>query len=62
MLERAMRERGWSQVRLASELGVTQSAVSKWLSGKRCPDGWSAVGLQKMLGVPIDSWPNERAA
>jgi transcriptional regulator with XRE-family HTH domain len=34
-LKQFRKSRGWSQKRLADELGVIQQAISKWEAGKR---------------------------
>lgn len=36
-LRRAMQARRWSQADCAKAFGVTQPAVSRWLSGERVP-------------------------
>lgn len=40
--------RGWSQERLAEELGVTRQAVGRWEKGAGLPD---AVGLTRLAAV-----------
>ena len=32
------KEKGWTQTRLAEELGITDKAVSKWETGRSMPD------------------------
>lgn len=46
--------RGWSQERLAEELGVTRQAVGRWEKGAGLPD---AVGLTR-LGQSSTSRPS----
>jgi transcriptional regulator with XRE-family HTH domain len=49
--------RGWTQVKLADELGVHQTVVSKWLHTdprRRTRPGRRAVaGLVRILGIPL---------
>lgn len=40
--------RGWSQERLAEEMGVTRQAVGRWEKGAGLPD---AVGLTRLAAV-----------
>ncbi len=44
----------WNQVRAASELGVTQSQISDYLSGKSEPYLSTAVAVAKRLGISLD--------
>lgn len=41
--------KGWSQADLAHELGVTEAAVSYWMSGDRSPTSATAKTLRKLL-------------
>lgn len=42
---------GWSQARLAQEMGVTQPHVSGWESGKTVPNKATEARLRGVLGV-----------
>ena len=44
--EHLYRKHGWSQVRIAEALGVTQSTVSRYIRGKR------GVFVRKVLSLP----------
>ncbi len=44
----------WNQVKAASELGLTQSQVSDYLSGKSEPYLSTAAAVSKRLGVSLD--------
>jgi Zn-dependent peptidase ImmA (M78 family)/DNA-binding XRE family transcriptional regulator len=60
---REIRERlGWTQARLAAELGVTQTAVSYWESGKRSPGVDELIELADATGEELSSLlpPSER--
>ena len=46
--------RQWNQVVAARELGVTQSQISDYLSGKSEPYLSTAVAVAKKLGVSLD--------
>ena len=51
---KALREsKGITQLQLASELGVTDKAVSKWETGKGLPDISLIEALSKALGVSV---------
>lgn len=50
----ARKARGWSQLRLADELGMAQSRVSEWELGGIVPDKVSASRLAKVLDIPLD--------
>lgn len=53
---RALADKGWTQRRLARELGVSRGTVSRWLSGARTPSLRMAVRVHELLGVPEDAW------
>lgn len=48
------KERGFTQKDLAKELGVDQSAVSLWESGKTFPRVEVATRLAKFFGCTLD--------
>lgn len=43
--------RGWSQEKLAGELGITRQAVSRWESGTSLPDALGLTGLARVFDV-----------
>jgi len=53
-LRKLLTAKQWNQVRAASELGVTQSQISDYLSGKSEPYLGTAVAVAKKLGVSLD--------
>lgn len=50
-IRQARAERGWSQVRLASEVATTERTVKRWESGQAVPTGKVRLRLVS-LGVP----------
>lgn len=48
------REKGWTQRELATWLGVTDKAVSRWETGKGLPDIALLRPLSEALGVSIN--------
>jgi transcriptional regulator with XRE-family HTH domain len=53
-LRKFLAAKQWNQVRAASELGVTQSQISDYLSGKSEPYLSTAIAIAKRLGVSLD--------
>lgn len=51
-----LRERGWSDARLAGELHVANGRVAKLLYGDTGPGRTLAVRLHELLGVPLRDW------
>ena len=49
------KEQGLSQKQIAEELGVRQSTVSQWESGKNLPDILTAQKLALLYGVSIEA-------
>lgn len=49
-----MSEQSLNQVKLANQLGIDQSTVSYWLSGKKLPSIASLWVLADYFGVDID--------
>lgn len=47
-------EKGLSQVEAATEIGITQTALSCYETGKRCPKIDTAYRLANYYGVSID--------
>lgn len=52
MLEK-LKEKYKTQTEIAKAVGVSQMAVSKWLSGKTFPSRRTAQKIAKVLGVPV---------
>lgn len=45
-----------SQAEIAKRLGVTQQAVSSWVSGRTRPPAHHRKALQQLVGVAEDDW------
>ncbi len=54
-IARLRREKGWTQEALASQLGITFQAVSKWEMGNSCPDIALLPALCQVFGVSLDA-------
>jgi transcriptional regulator with XRE-family HTH domain len=50
-LRAAREQKGLTQVELAESLGISQSAVAQWESGRSSPAPATAARLQKLLGI-----------
>lgn len=48
------KQNGYTQEQLASKLGVTYQAVSKWENGQSCPDVLLLPALAEAFGVTLD--------
>ena len=55
-LLRAYLDANIGQQRLADQLGVKQSAISLWKSGKARPKAEHRVLLRELLNIPEESW------
>mgnify|MGYP003313496116 CR=1 FL=1 len=53
-IKRLRQERGITQADLASALGVTCQAVSKWESGTSDPSTSNLFSLAKLFGIPVE--------
>jgi ribosome-binding protein aMBF1 (putative translation factor) len=49
----AMKRRGMSNLQLASELGVNQTTVGRWLSGRSTPDVVTIHHIGSILGIKL---------
>lgn len=49
------KKRGFTQIDFADALGVTQSAVSHWETGRAVPDTRQIFNIAKLLGVSVDA-------
>ena len=54
--------RGWSQERLAKELGVTRQAVGRWERGECLPDAMGLTGLARAFDIDSEWLLDENAA
>jgi len=52
----ALRKRGWSDGRLAKEIGETSAQVARVLYGDRSASRQIAVKLHQTLGIAFDLW------
>jgi len=48
------KENGLTQLQLAEKLGITNRAVSKWETGKSCPDASIMMELCGILGITVN--------
>ena len=48
------KEKGLTQVELATHMGVSPQAVSKWENDQTCPDISALPKLARLLGVSVD--------
>ena len=44
-----MRLRGWTMVRLAAELDLTEAAIRRWINEERTPRGPAAILMRQWL-------------
>jgi DNA-binding transcriptional regulator YiaG len=51
-----------TQQAFANKIGVTAPCVNRWLRGMTKPSEASAAMLEKVAGVPADSWHKPRRA
>ena len=51
-----MKSHGLTQLDLSAKLGVRQSQVSNWLSGKSMPGYRSLLALRSCFGVAMDKF------
>ena len=49
----ARKQMGWTQTRLADELGVSSEVVSKWEHDFYAPNEWNAEKLNELLGLDL---------
>lgn len=52
-IKRLMDDLGWTPARMAAELGVTEFAVRRWISGERRPSAAQLV-LLRLLRYNLD--------
>lgn len=48
------KEQGWTQKEMASRLGVSDKAVSKWETGKSLPDMGILIPVSELFGITVD--------
>lgn len=53
-LKRQLHRREWSQARLAREAGVSPTAVSHWITGKKLPDAESCDKIAEAFFLSRD--------
>jgi transcriptional regulator with XRE-family HTH domain len=49
----AMKRRGMTNLQLATELGVNQTTVGRWLSGRSTPDVVTIQHIGSILGIEL---------
>lgn len=47
------------QDEVAQQLGISQQAVSAWMSGRTKPSYEKKLKLQELFGIPVDSWDSK---
>ena len=52
-IKKARKLKGWTQTRLAQELGLSPEAVSKWEQGRFLPDEYNEERLNELLGLNL---------
>ena len=52
----------WTQVGLATELGVTGAAVGSWLRRESRPSEAMRAKLERVAGIPAASWNEDAPA
>jgi transcriptional regulator with XRE-family HTH domain len=56
-LSARLAELGWTQLRLATEIGADTSLVCRWISGDRVPTLDMAFAIERSpVAVPADAW------
>ena len=55
LLRQWIETNGTTQMKLAADLGVSQTAVSAWLCGSE-PRATIAGRLQELAGIPLSAW------
>lgn len=56
LLDAALKQPGRSQSWLARLLEIRQPAVSQWVRGNSRPEPHFRLALQRLLGIPAESW------
>ena len=62
VIEKYRKAKGYSQHDLAKLMGVTQTTVSHWETGKVFPQGKNLLELCRLLDVPALDILNQRGA
>lgn len=60
LLRKALHDRGMKLAELERAINIANGTVCRWLSAEKRPDLDSAVAVEKLLGVPVDAWAEER--
>ena len=53
---------GWTQDRLAEQMGVSAQAVSKWENDQSCPDISLLPRLAELFGITVDELLGHKSA
>ena len=54
LISECRKEKGLTQLQLAEKLNITNRAVSKWETGKSCPDASIMMELCDILGITVN--------
>ena len=55
-IKAARKQKGWTQTKLADELGLSSEAISKWERDYYKPEPWNMDRLNELLKRDIDDW------
>ncbi len=53
-IKKCRQEAGWSQEKVAQQLGVSRQSVTKWESGQSAPSTSNLFQLAKLFGTTVD--------
>ena len=53
-IKKCRQEAGWSQEKVAEQLGVSRQSVTKWESGQSMPSTSNLFQLAKLVGTTVD--------
>ncbi|MFE1396780.1 multiprotein-bridging factor 1 family protein [Nocardiopsis dassonvillei] len=53
----ARQQRGWSQMRLATELGTYPARIGLWERGQQAPSGDYTLALARVLDIDLRATP-----
>lgn len=54
IIKKARKAKGWTQIELANEMGISQSVIVFWERGERIPRRKSLEKISRALEIPMD--------